>query len=135
MEKDRVFQIRLSEFTANRLSDLATQYGVSKSEMVRRAIDSVGAQNLEKLFGVDVAGVILPFGDAYTLRNFSVIDGDYLSGKGFQMELEASFEIGLTAGVTAGATTIAFEGNVVYVNGGFLRDIQNALKMLYSSRR
>lgn len=89
---------------------------------------------MDKMFGIDILETVLPFNGAYDVKNFGIIDNNYLSGKGFWIELTAHFKIGITNSFSFGATTISFDDSNVHVKGGFLNDIQNALAMLYNSR-
>lgn len=135
MTKDKTLQLRVSDFTINRLNELANKYGLSKSEVVRRSLECMDEKTMDKMLGIDILKIIFPFDGAYEVIDFGIIGDNYLSGKGFWIDLKANFKIGISKGFNYGATVISFDENRVYVRGGFLKDIQNALGILYSSKR
>lgn len=132
--KDKILRVRIDDYTDEQLLLLEKRYEISRSEIVRRCISMFQNGTVNKLFGVDILEIFLPFEGAYDVIDHGIVENNYLSGKGFWLNLKANFRIGLAHGFTHGATTIDFKGNSVYVNGGFLNDIQSALAILYSSR-
>lgn len=137
MTKNKILQLRVSDYTIELLDELSKRLGLTKSETIRRCLNCMNEQKIEKIekmFGIDVIETILPFDGAYNIIDFGII-GNYLKGAGFWIDLKANFNIGLNQGFSYGQTSVTFTGDQVFVSGGFLNDIQNALKILYSSHR
>lgn len=133
--KDKILRVRIDDYTDEKLHSLEEQYQISRSEIVRRSISMFQSGAVNKMFGVDIVKMLIPFNGAYDAWDFGIVDDNYLSGKGFWIDLKANFKIGLTKGFKYGATEVSFNESDVHVEGGFLNDIQNALAILYSSNR
>ena len=133
--KEKILRVRIDDYTDEKLKTLEADYGLTRSEIVRRSLDIFETGKINDLFGVDMLKMLLPFKGAYNLKDFGIVGNDYLRGKGFWLILTTNFQIGLTKGFEYGGTQIKFNGNTVKVNGGFLNDIQKGLEILYSSKR
>lgn len=133
MTKDKTLQLRVSDYTLEQLDRLSKKMGLTKSETIRRSLSCMEENTMDKMFGIDILTIVLPFNGAYDVKDFGIIDNNYLSGKGFWIELTANFKIAITNGFRFRETEISFDNNNVHIRGGFLNDIQNALSMLYNS--
>lgn len=134
MLNNKTLQIRVSDYTLERLEELSKSTGWSKSEVIRRSLDCMNEKNMDALFGVDVLKTVLPFDGHFKVVSFGLAGNSYLDGKGFKIKFECDFDIGLTHNFQCGPTHVSFDGRNVCLTGGFLNDIQNALNILYSSR-
>ena len=131
---DKLLRVRIDDYMDMRLRELEQRFNLSRSEIVRRSISMFENNTISQLFGPEVAAVLIPFNNAYDLIDFGTVGESYLLGKGFWLKLKANFPIGLSNGFDIGTTKVSFSGDIVYIEGGFLNNIQSALNIIFNSR-
>ncbi|MBP3543531.1 MAG: ribbon-helix-helix protein, CopG family [Lachnospiraceae bacterium] len=139
MKKDKLLQVRLDEYTDKALAQLEQKYNMNRSELIRRCIGLFQNGKIGGILVMDVIDTILRFGGAFTILDYGFPENDYLNN-GFYIRLLANFKVGLNCGeVPYGSTIIKLykedRGDIVEVNGGYLNDIENALKIVVASKR
>ena len=83
---------------------------------------------MELIFREDIEKFIAKFGGKFDLIDFGFPNNDYLSN-GFWLHLKANFNI-RTKSFDVGSIHFEITGREVYVNKGFLNDIEFGLNMI-----
>lgn len=136
MIKNQTVQVRLDEYTNNKLRALENKYNLSKSEIIRKSIAMFENGTINDLFGVDIAEMLLPFDGNFSLLDFGMAGNSWLDGDGFWLKLSSKIPIQISSFKYGSIdVTIDSERNTVYIPKGFLNDIQNILSIIIRASR
>ena len=134
MEKDKFLKIRIDDYTDKKLHELETKYKMTRSEVVRKSIGAFDHNMVTGIFGTEMMDMLLPFDGAYSLISYGIAGKSYLEGQGFWVRVRANFQYTLNRDFKVGSINVRLEQSEIFIDSGFLRDIQGVLAIVYSSR-